>query len=51
MDFLRDKFHVSEIYTGVAPGNAVAKGLYLSMGFEETGLFENNMEELRNHFD
>ena len=44
--FLEDKFAANEIYTGVAPGNDVAKGLYLSMGFEETGLFENNMEEL-----
>ena len=44
--FLKERFGVTEIYTGVAPGNAVAKGLYLSMGFEEAGLTENNMEEL-----
>ena len=44
--FLKDRFGVTEIYTGVSPGNATAKGLYLSMGFEETGLMENNMEEL-----
>lgn len=45
--FLKERFNVSTVYTGVAPGNAVAKSLYLSMGFVETGLFENNMEELR----
>ena len=44
--FLKERFGVTEIYTGVSPGNAAAKGLYLSMGFEETGLTENNMEEL-----
>lgn len=47
IDFLKDRFGVSEIYTGVIPDNAVAKKLYLSAGFEETGLFENGMEELR----
>ena len=45
--FLKDNYQVKEIYTGVAPGNHIAKSLYLSMGFAETGLFENNMEELR----
>ncbi|MBR5712282.1 MAG: GNAT family N-acetyltransferase [Lachnospiraceae bacterium] len=45
--FLEERFGVSEVYTGVAPGNAVAKALYHSMGFEDTGVFENNMEELR----
>ena len=49
--FLKERFNVSTVYTGVAPGNTVAKSLYLSMGFVETGIFENNMEELRNHFD
>ena len=45
--FLKDRFRVSEIYTGVSPGNGTAKSLYLSVGFRETGLIENNMEELR----
>ncbi|MBR5348711.1 MAG: GNAT family N-acetyltransferase [Lachnospiraceae bacterium] len=45
--FLKERFNVSTVYTGVAPGNTVAKSLYLSMGFVETGIFENNMEELR----
>ena len=45
--FLREHFHVSEVYTGVLPGNIVAKSLYQSVGFENTGLFENGMEELR----
>ena len=45
--YLKDRFHVTEIYTGVIPGNSVAKGLYESLGFRETGVFENNMIELR----
>ncbi len=34
-------------YTGVAPGNKVAKSLYQSVGFGETGLIELGMEEMR----
>ena len=45
--FLKERFHVNEVYTGVIPGNVVAKRLYESMGFRETGLFENNMLEMR----
>ena len=45
--FLKDRFHVSEIYTGVIPGNDTAKKLYRSVGFAETGVFENNMTEMR----
>ena len=44
--FLKEQIGVTEIYTGVSPGNAAAKHLYLSIGFKETGLTENNMEEL-----
>ena len=35
------------IYTGVSPGNAAAKALYASCGFQFTGVFEDNMEEMR----
>lgn len=45
--FIKDNFHVEEIYTGVTPGNIVAKRLYESVGFKETGLVECNMEEMR----
>ena len=44
--FLKEKFGVNKIYTGVIPENHVAKKLYHSVGFAETGLFENGMEEL-----
>ena len=47
IQFLRDRSGVSEIYTGVAPGNDVAKNLYRSVGFEETGAIELGMEEMR----
>ena len=45
--FLKDCYDAREIYTGVIPGNDAAKKLYESMGFRETGLFENNMLEMR----
>ena len=45
--YLKDRFGTKEIYTGVALGNEGAKHLYRSIGFKETGLIENNMEEMR----
>ena len=45
--YLVETFGVSEIYTGVALGNAVAKKLYNSIGFVETGVIEDYMEEMR----
>ena len=45
--YLKDKFDAREIYTGVALGNEKAKHLYSSIGFRETGLMEDNMEEMR----
>lgn len=45
--YLKDTFDVSEIYTGVALGNEIAKHLYKSIGFKETGIVENNMEEMK----
>ena len=44
--FLKDKFQISEIYTGVTPGNHIAKRLYSSVGFVATGNIEYNMEEM-----
>ena len=44
--FLKNKFGVSEVYTGVSPCNETAKKLYRSAGFRATGLVENNMEEM-----
>ena len=41
------EFHPQDIYTGVAPGNNVAKRLYESVGFKDTGLSEFGMEEMR----
>lgn len=46
LDFIKDKFGQVDIYTGVAVGNKVAKGLYESVGFADTGLREFGMEEL-----
>ena len=47
IQYLREHFDVSEIYTGVIPGNIKAKKLYESIGFKETGLVESGMEEMR----
>jgi len=45
--YLKDKFGAKEIYTGVSLGNEIAKHLYNSVGFEATGVVEDNMEEMR----
>ena len=46
IEFLKEKFDVDEIYTGVVPGNIIAKNLYRSVGFADTGLIELGMEEM-----
>lgn len=43
--FLRERFGVTEVYTGVVPENAAAKHLYGSVGFSFTGVYEFGMEE------
>ncbi len=47
IEYLKNRFGAMEIYTGVALGNEKAKHLYRSIGFKETGLIENNMEEMK----
>ena len=47
IQFIKDTFAAKEVYTGVVPGNDVAKNLYKSVGFEDTGLVEFGMEEMR----
>lgn len=47
IQFIKDKFDAKEVYTGVVPGNDVAKNLYKSVGFKDTGLVELGMEEMR----
>ena len=47
IDYLAETFGADEIYTGVVPENTAAKQLYRSVGFRETGLAENGMEEMR----
>ena len=42
--FVKDKFGPAEIYTGVAPGNKVAKRLYESVGFVLVARKPNNTE-------
>ena len=47
LEIVRKKFGPVDIYTGVTPGNTIAKKLYESVGFESTGLIELGMEEMR----
>lgn len=44
--YLRETFNVKEVYTGVLLGNEIAKQLYTSVGFVETGIVEENMTEM-----
>ena len=45
--YLVDTFGAKEIYVGVSTGNDTAKKLYSSVGFKETGVIENNTEEMK----
>lgn len=47
IQYLQNTFHAKEIYTGVSVGNEQAKHVYKSLGFVETGLVEDGMEELK----
>lgn len=47
IDYLINAFNTKEVFTGVYRGNKIAKRLYISFGFKETGNFEDNMEELK----
>lgn len=45
--YLKERLDAKEIFTGVSLGNERAKHLYRSVGFVETGLIEDGMEEMR----
>ena len=45
--FLIETYDASEIYTGVIWENRIAKHLYKSFGFFETGNFKENMVEMK----
>lgn len=51
LDYLFNRFHTEEVYAGVCIGNKIAKHLYVSFGFKETGTAEDNMEELKYTFN
>lgn len=44
--YLREKFNAGEVYTRVLLSNEIAKLLYMSAGFVETGIIEDNMTEM-----
>ena len=46
IEYMRERFGITEVYTGVHPKNDTAKHLYESAGFEYTGLVEFGMEEM-----
>ena len=45
IEYLITTFGAKEIYVGVSSENDIAKQLYSSVGFKQTGLIENNTEE------
>ncbi len=47
IEYLVQNFHVKSIYTGVAFGNTVAKKLYESLGFRETGVTDETCLEMK----
>ncbi|MBE6901992.1 MAG: GNAT family N-acetyltransferase [Ruminococcaceae bacterium] len=47
IEYLKDRFHVTEVFTGVAFGNDVAKHLYQSVGFVETGDVDDFQLEMK----
>ena len=42
IEYLRDKYNVTEIFLSFAPGNTVAEKLYTDVGFRRTGELEDN---------
>lgn len=47
MKYLIDRFGVKEVYTAYLEGNHVARELYASFGFRETGEIEENQVEMK----
>lgn len=47
IEYLITTFDAKEIYVGVSSENDIAKQLYSSVGFKQTGLIENNTEEMK----
>lgn len=47
IEYLVQNFHVKSVYTGVAFGNTVAKKLYESLGFRETGVTDETCLEMK----
>ena len=47
ISYIKEKFGAMEIYTGVSLGNDKAKHLYRSLGFQETGIIQDNMQEMK----
>lgn len=47
IEYLITTFGAKEIYVGVSSENDIAKQLYSSVGFKQTGLIENNTEEMK----
>ena len=45
--YVKSRYNVKELYTGVCFGNERAKHLYKSIGFMETSVIADNMEELK----
>ena len=42
IEYLKEKYHVKEIFLSFEPNNVIAERLYSSVGFQRTGEIENN---------
>ena len=47
VQLLEDRFHVKEVYTAYFSSNRIARDLYASFGFRETGEVEENQVEMK----
>ncbi len=51
IQYAKEQFRCTELYTGVAIENQVAEHLYEKIGFKKTGLIENGMKEMCLHIN
>ncbi len=51
IQYIKEQFGCTKLYTGVAVENQVAEHLYEKIGFKKTGLIENGMIEMCLHIN
>ncbi len=51
IQYAKERFRCTELYTGVAIENQIAEHLYEKIGFKKTGIIENGMIEMCLHIN